>query len=151
MPTCKRPGCDEDWETLTGQRSRELIDTQTGEVIRVEQVTRVGPGSKQFWKVYLPELLKVIEGFEGKQLAVLAHVLGNTNQGSNLFFGTYPEVMRNVNVSRQTVATTFGKLQRRSFLRKVQGGVWMVNPDVIMKGNDNKRLMLLRRFAELGD
>ena len=151
MPTDGNIGHDDDLRTLVGQRTRELVDMQTGEVIRVEQVTKTSPGSKQFWKVYLTEFAKVLKGFEGRQLAVALHVLMNTNQTSNLFFGTYSEIMREVEVSRQTVATTFGKLQRRRFLRKVKGGVWMVNPDVIMKGNDNKRHLLLRRFAELGD
>lgn len=134
-----------------GTRRRTLVDMESGEVVEVEQVTRGTCGGRQFWKAYLPRLLDVIDGLEGRQVTVLAHVLRNTNPSTNLFLGTYQEIMDGTHVCRQTVAETMGRLKERGFARKVGNGVWMVNPDVIMKGNDNKRTFLLSRFRELGD
>ncbi len=38
------------------------------------------------------------------------------------------------------------KLQVNNFIKKVQNGVWLVNPNILMKGNDNKRKILLSYY-----
>lgn len=38
------------------------------------------------------------------------------------------------------------KLQVNNFIKKVQNGVWLVNPNILMKGNDNKRQILLSYY-----
>lgn len=38
------------------------------------------------------------------------------------------------------------KLQANNFIKKVQNGVWLVNPNILMKGNDNKRQILLSYY-----
>ena len=40
-------------QTLIGQKKRELIDAETGEVIHVDQITKRVYGTKNFWKMYL--------------------------------------------------------------------------------------------------
>ena len=46
-------------QTLVGQRKRELVDTQTGEIIWVDQITKRTYGTKNFWKCYLMDFLTV--------------------------------------------------------------------------------------------
>lgn len=38
------------------------------------------------------------------------------------------------------------KLQKNNFIKKVQNGVWLVNPNILMKGNDTKRQILLSYY-----
>ena len=38
------------------------------------------------------------------------------------------------------------KLQANNFIKKIQNRVWFVNPNIIMKGNDHKRQILLSYF-----
>ena len=38
------------------------------------------------------------------------------------------------------------KLQENNFIKKVQNGVWLVNPNVLMKGTDTKRQILLSYY-----
>ena len=38
------------------------------------------------------------------------------------------------------------KLQENNFIKKVQNGVWLVNPNILMKGNDTKRQILLSYY-----
>ncbi|MBL2346314.1 replication protein, partial [Klebsiella pneumoniae] len=38
-------------QTLVGQKKRELVDTETGEVIHVDQITKRVYGTKNFWKM----------------------------------------------------------------------------------------------------
>lgn len=38
------------------------------------------------------------------------------------------------------------KLQANNFIKKIQNGAWLVNPNILMKGNDNKRQILLSYY-----
>lgn len=56
----------EDSSALVGRRRRELVDRNTGEVLEVEQTTRLVYGSKSFWKCYLKELVAVLRSLSSK-------------------------------------------------------------------------------------
>ena len=133
-------------QTLIGTQKKELVDTQTGEVILVDQITKRVYGSKNFWKMYLMDFLTVLGIIDSKQLDIFIYIVENTNQSTNLFIGTYDKISRDVNVSRQTIAKIMKKLQENNFIKKVQNGVWLVNPNILMKGNDTKRQILLSYY-----
>ena len=65
-------------QTLIGSQRKRLIDEDTGERIEVEQITKRALGQKQFWKIYLMDVLQVLGGFEYKQLDVLIYILEHT-------------------------------------------------------------------------
>lgn len=50
----------EESSTLAGQRTRKLVDQETGEVMQVNQVTKLVYGSKNFWKLYMREFIAVL-------------------------------------------------------------------------------------------
>ena len=50
----------EESSTLAGQRTRKLVDQETGEVMQVNQVTKLAYGSKNFWKLYMREFIAVL-------------------------------------------------------------------------------------------
>ena len=133
-------------QTLIGTQQRVLEDTQTGECIVVNQITKRVYGTKGFWKCYLENFLSVLDIIESKQLAVFIHIVKNINQSSNQFNGTYKKIAKAVHVSEPTIAQIMNKLQEKNFIKKVQNGVWMVNPDILMKGNDYKRHNLLEKY-----
>lgn len=39
------------------------------------------------------------------------------------------------------------KLQKQQFLKKIQNGLWQVSPNIMMKGNENKKQLLLSYFC----
>lgn len=133
-------------QTLVGQKKRELVDTETGEVIHVDQITKRTYGTKNFWKCYLMDFLTVLGIIDNKQLDVFIYIAENTSQSNNLFIGTYSKIAEDVGVSRPTIAKIMKKLQSNNFIKKVQNGVWLVNPNILMKGNDNKRQILLSYY-----
>lgn len=133
-------------QTLVGQRRRELVDVETGEKILVDQITKRVYGSKKFWKVYLMDFLSVLGIIDSKQLDIFIYIAENTKPGENLFIGTYKQIAKDVKVSESTIAKLMKKLQDNGFIRKVQNGVWFVNPNILMQGNDNKRQILLSYF-----
>lgn len=135
-------------DTLIGHKSKNLMDLDTGEVIQVDQITKRVYGGKAFWKVYLMDFLSVLGVFDSRQVDVFIYVVEHTNMSNNLFVGTYKKISDDVNVSSATIARIFKKLQAQHFIKKVQNGVWFVNPNVLMKGNDAKRQILLTYYND---
>lgn len=139
----------EDSSTLVGKRKRELVDKDTGEIMEVEQITKLVYGSKNFWKCYLKEFLAVLKELNDRQFKVFIYIVGHIRPSDNLFIGTYGNIIKGVGCCRQTVATTMKKLQEFDFIKKVHIGVWIINPDIIMKGNDRKRHKLLSDYSNV--
>lgn len=133
-------------QTLIGQKKRELVDRETGEVIWVDQITKRTYGTKNFWKCYLMDFLTVLGIIDNKQLDVFIYIVENTQQANNIFIGTYKHISKSVGVSEPTIAKIMKKLQKNNFIKKVQNGVWLVNPNILMKGNDTKRQILLSYY-----
>lgn len=135
-------------QTLIGEKQRKLVDTDTGEVIMVDQVTKRIYGTKQFWKVYLMDFLSILGIFDSKQVDIFIHIVENTNPANNLFIGTYKKIEKATKISHGTVVSVMKKLRDNSFIHKIQNGVWSVNPTILMKGGENKRQILLNYFNE---
>ncbi|MCC8192114.1 MAG: replication/maintenance protein RepL [Ruminococcus sp.] len=135
-------------QTLIGQKRKSYTDNETGEVIEVDQITKRAYGQKQFWKVYLMDFLQILGGFEFKQLDVLIYILENTQSQTNTFIGTYRKIADNVNVSTQTVQRTVNLLMDKKLMTKIQTGVYQISPEIMMKGNDNKKELLLSYYQD---
>lgn len=133
-------------QTLVGQKKKELIDVETGEIIWVDQITKRTYGTKNFWKCYLMDFLNILGIIDNKQLDIFIYIIENTNQSNNTFIGTYNKISKDVGCSSATIAKIMKKLQENNFIKKVQNGVWLVNPNILMKGNDNKRQILLNYY-----
>lgn len=136
----------QDTQTLVGSRKRELIDVQTGEQIFVDQITKRVYGSKNFWKCYLMDFLTILGIIDSKQLDIFIFIVENTNQSNNTFLGTYKHISKQTGCSSRTIAKIMKKLQENNFIRKIQNGAWLVNPNILMKGNDTKRQILLSYY-----
>lgn len=135
-----------DTQTLIGQKKRELVDVETGEQIFVDQITKRTYGNKNFWKCYLMDFLTVLGIIDSKQLDIFIYIVENTNQSNNTFLGTYTKIAQDVGVSRPTISAIMKKLQENNFIKKIQNGAWLVNPNILMKGNDHKRQILLSYY-----
>lgn len=136
----------EDTQTLVGQRRRNLVDMETGEMMTVDQITKMVYGTKNFWKCYLMDFLSVLGIIDSKQLDIFIYIVENTNQSNNTFLGTYKKIASDVGASSATIARIMKKLQDNNFIKKIQAGAWLVNPNILMKGNDKKRQILLSYY-----
>lgn len=142
----KRSEYNENTQTLVGTKRRELTDNETGEVMVVDQITKMVYGSKNFWKCYLMDFLTVLGIIDSKQVDIFIYIVENTNQSNNVFLGTYKKIANDVGCSSATIAKIMKKLQDNNFIKKLQNGAWLVNPNILMKGNDTKRQILLSYY-----
>lgn len=136
----------ENTQTLVGTQKRRLVDTSTGEEILVDQITKRVYGSKNFWKMYLMDFLMVLGIIDSRQVDIFIYIVENTNQSTNMFIGTYKKISKDLHVSETTISRLMKKMQDNNFIKRVQNGVWLVNPNVLMKGNDTKRQILLSYY-----
>lgn len=135
-------------QTLVGQQRKRLIDQDTGEVIEVDQITKRVLGQKQFWKIYLMDFLQILGVFDSKQINILIYILENTESANNTFIGTYTKIQAELGVSRPTIAAVMKKLQENNFVKKIQNGVWQVSPNIMMKGSEHKKSLLINYYNE---
>lgn len=133
-------------QTLVGEKKKHLIDVDTGENVFVDQITKRVYGTKNFWKCYLMDFLTVLGIIDSKQLDVFIYIVENTNPSNNTFLGTYKKIAKDVCVSEPTIAKIMRKLQENNFIKRVQAGAYLVNPNLLMKGNDQKRQILLSYY-----
>lgn len=136
----------ENTSTLIGTKTRLLTDNETGELMKVTQTTKLRYGSKHFWKCYIKKFLEVMKSLSARQFTVFIYIIEHTHPSTNLFIGTYDNIVKDTGCCRQTVAVAMKKLQTCDFIRKKQNGIWMINPEVLMKGNDSKQYLLLSEF-----
>ena len=135
-------------QTLIGQTKKKLIDVETGEQIEVDQITKRAYGQKQFWKIYLLDFLQVLGILDSKQIDVLIFILENTNSSNNTFIGTQRIISEKTKVSLPTVSKILVKLQDNNFITKIQSGVYQVSPNILMKGSDHKKSILLNYYND---
>lgn len=136
----------ENTQTLIGSKRRNIMDVDTGEMMTVDQITKRVYGTKNFWKCYLMDFLTVLGVMDSKQVDIFIYIVENTNQSNNIFLGTYDKIANDVGVSRPTIARIMKKLQENNFVKRIQNGAWLVNPNILMKGNDSKRQILLSYY-----
>ena len=93
-----------DTQTLLGQKMRHLVDTETGEKIDVNQVTKRAYGQKAFWKVYLMDFLQILGILDSKQIDVLIYILERTEPANNTFIGSQRDIAKGAGASLDTVS-----------------------------------------------
>lgn len=139
-------GYNEDTQTITRGRVRVLTDDETGEKVHADEIRKYCFGRKQFWKVYLMDFLTILGVFDSKQVDILIYILENTSSSNNLFIGTQRKIEKDTGVSRPTIVRAMNKLREHNFIKKVQNGVYQVNPQIFIKGNENKQHMLISYY-----
>ena len=135
-------------QTVIGTKSRILQDKETGEEFPVNQVFKRVLGQKQFWKVYLMDFLQVLGILDSKQVDILVYILENTEPANNTFVGTYARIQKETGISQMTISRVLKKLQDANFLKKIQNGVWQVSEQIMMKGSEHKKQLLINYYRE---
>jgi DNA-binding transcriptional regulator YhcF (GntR family) len=131
---------------------QNMIDLNiNGENKKVLQLKKTAANIDHFWKICLMDFLAVLGIMDSKQLEVFIYIARHTNPSDNRFIGTYRKIAKATGVSLTTVNTILGKLKDHGYIIKEQNGVWMINPNIIMRGNANKHDMLLSYAIELSE
>jgi hypothetical protein len=125
---------------------KKLLDQETGELVDAEVIIKNIEQDHNFFKVWLMDMLGILNIVGNKKIQVIDYLLRNLRREDNTISLTYREVAKKTGVSLGIVVETFKILQETNFLKKVKNGLYMVNPDILVKGRTGKRVNLLIQY-----
>ena len=125
------------------------INQQTGE-IQPMQVISLEDRDFNFTKIWMQNIINSIDLIGNQKTRLAFWIIQNLNRENQLVM-TQKQIAKKSGISLRTVATTMKVLVESNFLRKINGGAYCVNPDILFKGTRNNRLNVLLQYTNLGD
>jgi len=129
--------------------TQKFINAETGEIRECVVIEKNIEQDFNFFKVWLMDLVGILEIVGNKKIKVINYIFNNLNTQSNVFIGTQDEISKKIGVSRVVVNQTFKILIESGLLVKRNNSVYMINPNVLVKGNTSKRQALLIEYNEI--
>lgn len=124
-----------------------ILNKDTGEIMDV--VIHKEVSSQNFEKIFLTDLLLSLQLLNVKALDVLLYIIKNRNYSNNTLIATQQEIAKGSKVSLRTVSNIMKALQKGNFLVKKSSGVYIINPQIIIKGNENKKRMVVEYYRDV--
>lgn len=125
--------------------TQRLIDEQSGEVIEVDKLYRKQT-SGNFVKAYIVQLVSMLDMIGGKKLKIVNYILDNVHLSNNMLIATTREIAKVTGTSTQTVSRTLQILEEGNIIKRRTGAL-MLNPELLMRGDDQKQKYLLLEFG----
>lgn len=123
----------------------------TGELVEMSVINKDITQDVNFHKIWLQDVLNVIDSFGNKKILVLTYLLKNMRNEDNSVSGSYREIAKKCAVSYPTVALVMKELIDSDVVRKLSTATYQFNPSLIAKGSTNKRKNLLIRYNSVED
>ena len=133
-------------QTIIG--SQRYINADTGEILETTVIEKEVERDFNFHKIWLSDLMSVLNLIGGKKLDILKYLLGEMRSSDNTISVTYRKIEEKLKTSQKTIAETMKILQEANFITKVQNGLYMVNPDIIVRGKSGKKDALMIKYVE---
>jgi predicted transcriptional regulator len=133
-------------QTIIG--SQRYINADTGEILETTVIEKEVERDFNFHKIWLNDLMSVLNLIGGKKLDILKYLLSEMRTQDNTISVTYTKIQEKLKTSRKTIAETMKILQKANFITKVQNGLYMVNPDIIVRGKSGKKDALMIKYVE---
>ena len=129
--------------------TKELVDTETGEVYPV-QLKQVEERDFNFTKVWLQMFINGLEGIANKKMRLAFWIIDHLDSENKLVF-TFRRMAEETGLSYPTVVRTMKELQQGDvpFLRKLQSGAYIINPDILYKGSHQSRMGIIYKFGNV--
>jgi len=101
-----------------------------------------------FHKIWINDLVGILEIIGTKKLSIIKWLLGNMNNTDNTIYFTQRGLSKELKISLPVINETIKLLIENNFMTKIQNGVYRINPDIIVKGGTNKRINLAIIYKE---
>lgn len=143
-------------KTKTGQMvigNQKYLNQETGEVENFTVIQKSFNTDFNFHKIWLEDLLNILNSFGNKKITILSHLLKIMRNEDNSLNFTMRSLSQDTGVSLQTCQTTVKELVENNVIRKDKNisSLYIFNPDLIVKGNSNKRNKILIEYINRSD
>lgn len=125
----------------------QYVNTKTGEVQQFNVIEQYDQDFN-FDKIWLGHILDSLDLIGNKKIIVLNWLLKHKNK-DNIVIGTQRKIAESANVSLPVVSETMQLLVKSNFIKAIQDGVYLINPEVIFKGKHGKRMDILLRYRSI--
>lgn len=126
---------------------KQMLDPDTGELIPM-QITQVEYKDFNFHKVWLEHFVHSLDEITNKKLKLAFWIIDNLDYENKLIM-TLRAIAIKSGISYRTVVETMGALQKGNppFLKKIQSGAYVVNPNILWKGSHTNRMGMLFEYT----
>lgn len=125
---------------------KTFVDHDTGEIIEVDKIYRKQVEGN-FVKAYIKGLVMMLDVVGGSKLKVVNYLLDNLRLSDNKLVATTREIAETTGVSTKTVTETLKTLRKGNIIKR-RTGVLMLNPQILLRGDDEKHKYLLVEFEK---
>lgn len=122
------------------------VNKETGEVLEVDKLYRKQVQGN-FVKAYIKGLIMMLDVVGGGKAKVVNYLLDNLRLSDNKLIATTREIANKTKTSPTTVTDTLKALEEGNVIKR-RTGVIMLNPEILIRGDDNKHQYLLIEFEE---
>ncbi|WP_078103900.1 replication/maintenance protein RepL [Staphylococcus aureus] len=125
--------------------SQRPIGEESGEAIQVNKLYRKKtPGN--IVKAYIVKIISMLDMTDGKKLKIANYILDNVHISNNTMIATTREITKATVKSLQTVKTTHKIIEKGNIIKRKTQEI-KVNPELLMRGDDQKQKYLLLEFG----
>lgn len=118
-----------------------LLDQQTGELVDIPAIVIRG-GDVNFDKIWVWHLCDAYKLVGNKAIDVINYMIEVRNR-DNLIIGSQRKLAEDIGVSVPTLARVIKILKKHKIVTMPQQGVYRLSPDMIWKGDHQKRMQVL--------
>lgn len=124
---------------------QEYINAETGE-LESFSVTSIEDRDFNFHKVWMRNFISTLDIVGNQKTRLCMWIVDHINK-ENQLIGTMRGIADSSGMSLETVRVTMKILLDVDFLRRVQNGVYIVNPDIVYKGSYGSRMNILNQYS----
>ncbi len=120
------------------------VNVETGEANEI--IIHKNVDSQNFVKIFMADFLVALGILNSKSVAVICYILENVNYSNNTLIATKQQIAAGSGTSVRTVYNVLSKLQEVNFIKRKTTSVYVVSPKYLIKGNENKRRMIINYY-----
>lgn len=122
---------------LVKYHMKTYIDEETGERVP-GAASIIEERDFNFHKIWMRDFISKMELVGNQKTKIAYWIINNLNKDNQLIY-TYRQISIHTDTSLETVRSTMSILIKEEFLRKLNNGCYIVNPDIIFKGTKAAR------------
>ena len=127
--------------------TQEYINKNTGEIEEF-QVLNFQDRDFNFHKIWLEHIINSLNIIGNQKLKLTFWIIDNLDQNNKLSL-TYRQISQKSEIGYQTVTTTMKSLIESNFLKRINQGTYIINPEFIFKGSHKSRINILYQYDQI--
>lgn len=124
------------------------INKETGEERAFYTTTKDIAVNANFWKIWMVDLLAVIDELGKGKIKVMKHILSNLSPYDNTFSSTIEEICIATKSSSKTVVSAIKLLEEADFLVQVRQSYYRINPNLVVKGRESHQRGIMVKYNQ---